>query len=103
MVKSLLRAADLIGLLLIMVGLLIRLSPKPGWDKYAWLPMALGAALVVVGVAAKYVLFGRGNFFLEPVSLEFYPVQSSIDTDFGTYEADSQIFYNVMFAGGVNF
>jgi len=56
-----------------------------------------------VGVAAKYVLFGRGNFFLEPVSLEFYPVQSSIDTDFGTYEADSQIFYNVMFAGGVNF
>ena len=56
-----------------------------------------------VGVAAKYVLFGRGNFFLEPVSLEFYPLQSNIETEFSTYEPDSQIFYNIMFAGGVNF
>src|SRR5262245_49193727 len=54
MLKNLLRAADLVGLVLIMVGLLIRLSPNLSVQKYAWVPMSIGGALIVLGIAAKW-------------------------------------------------
>ncbi|MBI1746083.1 MAG: Gldg family protein [Acidobacteria bacterium] len=54
MIKTILRVADLIGLLFIMAGVLIRVSPKPGFEKFAWIPIAVGAALVALGLAVKY-------------------------------------------------